>query len=109
MGFPGKTTGAGCTALLQGVFLTQGSSSRVLCGGFFITEQRGKPGHKCICELALSFRSVGCPRGSVLGLLFLPLSLSLGNFIYSRGFSYHVNTDDADTFTWLTAIFLIQF
>ena len=62
-----------------------------------------------VSKHTLSFRSAGCPRGSVLGLPFLPLSLSLGNFIYSHGFSYLANTDDADTFIWLTAIFLIQF
>ena len=31
MGFPGKNTGAGCHALLQGVFLTQGSNLSLLC------------------------------------------------------------------------------
>ena len=28
--FPGKNTGAGCHALLQGIFLTQGSKSHLL-------------------------------------------------------------------------------
>ena len=40
---PGKNTGVGCHALLQGIFLTQGSNQSVslmflaLAGGFFIT------------------------------------------------------------------------
>ena len=39
---PGKNTGVGCCALLQGSFLTQGSNLRLLClpalpGGFFTT------------------------------------------------------------------------
>ena len=29
--FPGKNTGAGCHFLLQGIFLTQGSNSHLLC------------------------------------------------------------------------------
>ena len=28
---PGKNIGGGCHALLQGIFLTQGSNSRLLC------------------------------------------------------------------------------
>ena len=28
---PGKNTGVGCQALLQGIFLTQGSNLRLLC------------------------------------------------------------------------------
>ena len=51
---PGKNTGVGCHALLQGIFLTQGSNScpRVSCGscnvgGFFTTEPPEKP--ICIC------------------------------------------------------------
>ena len=28
---PGKNTGVGCHALLQGIFPTQGSNTRVLC------------------------------------------------------------------------------
>ena len=31
MGFPGKNTGVGCHFLLQGVILTQGSNSCLLC------------------------------------------------------------------------------
>ena len=39
---PGKNTGVGCHALVQGIFLTQGSKptylmSPALAGGFFIT------------------------------------------------------------------------
>ena len=38
---PGRSTGIGCHALLQGIFLTQGSNlslmSPVLAGGFFTT------------------------------------------------------------------------
>ena len=29
--FPGKDTGVDCRALLQGIFLTQGSNPRLLC------------------------------------------------------------------------------
>ena len=29
--FPGKNTGMGCHSLLQGIFLTQGSNSCLLC------------------------------------------------------------------------------
>ena len=38
---PGKNTGLGCRALLQGIFLTQGSKTHLLspalAGGFFTT------------------------------------------------------------------------
>ena len=42
MGSPGKNTGVDCHALLQGIFLTQGSNLRLLCllhwrTGFFTT------------------------------------------------------------------------
>ena len=37
---PGKMTGVGCHALLQGIFLTQGLNS-----GFFTTEPPGEPWH----------------------------------------------------------------
>ena len=42
MVFSGNNTGVGCSALLQGIFLTQGSNphlltSLVLVGGFFTT------------------------------------------------------------------------
>ena len=41
---PGKSTGAGCQALLQGIFLTQGSNlSPALAGGFFTAEPSGVP------------------------------------------------------------------
>ena len=39
--FPGKNTGVGCHALLQGIFLTQGSTC--IAGGFFMAEPPGKP------------------------------------------------------------------
>ena len=43
--FPGKKTGVGCHALLQGIFLTQGSNpwslaSPALAGGFFTTSAK---------------------------------------------------------------------
>ena len=53
--FPGKSTGMGCHFLLQGIFLIQGSNSRLLhwqadsffffflAGWFFITAPPGKP------------------------------------------------------------------
>ena len=44
---PGKNTGVGCHALLQGIFLNQGSNRCLLCpctaGTFFTTEPPGKP------------------------------------------------------------------
>ena len=45
---PGKNTAMGCHALLQGIFLTQGSNpvslmSPVLAGRFFTTSASGKP------------------------------------------------------------------
>ena len=41
---PGKDTGGGGHALLQGLFLTQGSNLHaLLAGGFFTTEPAGKP------------------------------------------------------------------
>ena len=44
---PGKNTGVGCHAILQGIFLTQGSRlclpQLLHCGIFFITESLGKP------------------------------------------------------------------
>ena len=45
---PGKNTGVGCHALLQGIFPTQGSNPQLLClqywlGVFFTTEPPGKP------------------------------------------------------------------
>ena len=47
-GSPGKSTGVGCHALLQGIFLTQGLSLCLLyvscsADGFFTTEPSGKP------------------------------------------------------------------
>ena len=39
-GSPGKNTGMGCHALLQGIFPTQVSC---IAGGFFTTETPGKP------------------------------------------------------------------
>ena len=44
--FPGKNTGVGCPFLLQGIFLTQESNTRLLSwpGEFFTTESPGKPG-----------------------------------------------------------------
>ena len=43
---PGKSTGVGCHALLQGIFLTQGSNLQLLVscivGGFFAAEPLGK-------------------------------------------------------------------
>jgi len=44
--FPGKNTGVGWDALLQGVFLTQGLNPHLLCllhCGFFTDEPLGKP------------------------------------------------------------------
>ena len=40
---PGKNAEVGCHFLLQGIFLTQGSLSPTLAGGFFTTEPTGKP------------------------------------------------------------------
>ena len=43
---PGKNTGVGCYALLQGIFLTQGSNqslmSSALVGGFFTTRAKSQ-------------------------------------------------------------------
>ena len=44
---PGKNTGVGCHFLLQGIFLTQGSNTHLLCllalaGRFFTTKPPGK-------------------------------------------------------------------
>ena len=36
---PGKNTGVGCSALLQGIFPTQGSNQGLLHGRFFTTIQ----------------------------------------------------------------------
>ena len=52
---PGKNTGMGCHALLQGIFLTQGSNlhllmSPVLAGGFFTTSTTWKA-----CSWVISF------------------------------------------------------
>ena len=59
----GKSTGVGCRALLQGIFLTQGSNLYlvylpILTGGFFTTSatwealplEREKPKHKVVGE-----------------------------------------------------------
>ena len=53
--FPGKNTGVGCHFLLQGIFLAQGLTLRLLlgrkilffflAGGFFTTKLPGKPQH----------------------------------------------------------------
>ena len=45
---PGKNTGVGCHALLQGIFLTQGSNPSLLCllhwqSGFLPLGPNGKP------------------------------------------------------------------
>ena len=48
---PIKTTGVGCHFLLQEIFLTQGSSPRLLiAGGFFTTEPLGKTHNKHIAS-----------------------------------------------------------
>ena len=47
---PGKNTGVGCHALLQGIFLSQGSNlhaSPATAGGFYSTEP---PGKSLLCE-----------------------------------------------------------
>ena len=41
--FPGKNTGVGCHALLQGIVSTQGPASPALAGGSFTTEPPGRP------------------------------------------------------------------
>ena len=59
MDFPGKNTGEGCHVLLQGIFLTQGSSlaSPTLAGRFFITEPSGKLPQSLINSLISSLRA----------------------------------------------------
>ena len=75
---PGKVTGVGCHAFLQGIFPTQGSNLGLLCSciarGFFATEPPeqpvptlhllGKP-QQTICSLSLSWapRTPPCSRG----------------------------------------------
>ena len=50
--FPGKNTGVGCHALLQGIFLTQGSKLCLLCllhySRSFTTEPAGKPNNNIL-------------------------------------------------------------
>ena len=46
---PGKNTGVGCLALLQGIFLIR-DGTHIFCGsciagGFFTSEPLGKPGY----------------------------------------------------------------
>ena len=63
-GSPGKNTGVGCHALLQGIFLTQGSKLRLispaLAGGFYTTnatwkaQESIKVGSNNICPFCLN-------------------------------------------------------
>ena len=47
---PDKNTGVGCHALLQGIFLTQGSKPRLLlCRQFLYCRATGKPVYVCTC------------------------------------------------------------
>ena len=71
--FPGKNTGVGCHALLQGIFPTQGWNPCLLhlpalSGRFFITEPAGSPKQEYtayqrnICPMRLDSRSqLTCP------------------------------------------------
>ena len=53
---PGKNTGAGCHALLRGIFLTQGSNPYI-SGGFFTMETPGKPLSLIFCFVLFFFLS----------------------------------------------------
>ena len=63
--FPGKNIGVGCHFLLQGIFPTQGSNSRLLfpalAGGFFTTEPPGNPNVLLLhhCKEILSLTNIG--------------------------------------------------
>ena len=83
--FSGKNTGVGCHFLLQGVFLTQGSNSWLLClmQVLYLLSHWGSP--IFMCNLALtSNQSPSClllnrfllffyPYQSLINVLYLPL------------------------------------
>ena len=53
---PGKNSGVGCNALLQGIFPTQGLNPRLLClptlaGGFFTTSTTWEGKQACVVIL----------------------------------------------------------
>ena len=78
MGSPGKNTGVGCQALLQGIFLIRGWNSEsltpsALAGRFFITREPGKP----ICWLTRS--EFSCNIGDWVWSLGEEKSLGEGN------------------------------
>ena len=59
---PGKDTGVGCHALLQGIFLTQGSNTNLLCllhwqAGSLPLSPSGKPIH-CTCSLKFNLQTI---------------------------------------------------
>ena len=60
---PGKNTGVGCHALLQGIFLTPGSNVTLLqllhCRRFFVAEPPGKPHYPSLLLLLSRFSRVG--------------------------------------------------
>ena len=65
--FPDKDTGVGCHFLLQGIFLTQGSSPRslvspALADRFSCAVPPGKPAIGDKCLLILSLSHLICPR-----------------------------------------------
>ena len=73
--FPGKSTGVGCRALLQGIFPTQESWTLISCisrfaGGFFTAKPLGKP---------------TCPRQSLS-------SLSLQSYYFSFPYAHVRNS-----------------
>ena len=59
--FPGKNTGVGCHALLQGIFPTQGSNPCLpLADGFFTAEPPRKPHLPLTSSLVTSLSKVMC-------------------------------------------------
>ena len=60
--FPGKNTGVGCHALLQGIFLTQGSNPSLLLAGRFFTFWATREAPTKAESEAIHLTSQGIPR-----------------------------------------------
>ena len=95
---PGKNTEVGCHAILQGIFLTQGSRlclpQLLHCGVFFITESLGKPNssftpqlnHTSFPDIPIGTQCCSTPEALLTlysmvivlsGVLFLQIQLSI--------------------------------
>ena len=99
---PGKNAGVGCCALLQAIFLTQGSSLSLLCpaleGRFFTTEPNGKA-LKVFGDVQTSLKTVDLYQSFFLNVLVLskPAILIFGAKGQNGSYLTGVTTEMAQT------------